>query len=113
MEAILFHADLWNLVTGDEIWEADEKDPKELKDFRKRQAACKVEMVLKLDDSQLVHMNNTDPKIVWESLAKVHCTHTFTSCLHASSVLLWKAGLEKYESTPLIVLKASKSSLKE
>ena len=72
MEAILVRADLWDLITGDEVLEKEEKDPKKLKDFRKRQAMCKAEMVLRVDDSQLAHMDSPDPKAIWESLAKVH-----------------------------------------
>ena len=81
MEATLVRADLWDLITGDELLEVNEKDPKKLKDFRKRQAACKAEMVLRVDDSQLAHMNSADPKTIWESLAKVHRARGFGSRL--------------------------------
>ena len=77
MEAILVRVDLWDLVTGDEVLENNEKDPKKLRDFRKRQAMCKAEMVLRVDDSQLAHINSTDPKAIWESLAKVHRARGF------------------------------------
>jgi len=56
MEAVLVRADLWALVTGDEKMAAGEKDAEKIKDFRKRQATCKAEMVLCVDDSQLSHM---------------------------------------------------------
>jgi hypothetical protein len=72
MEAVLVRADLWDLVTGDEVLAADEKDPRKKKDFGKRQATCRAEMILRIDDSQLAHVNNADPKAVWDSLAKVH-----------------------------------------
>jgi len=81
MEAILVRADLWDLVTGDEVLEKDEMDEKKLRGFRKRQATCKAEMVLKVDDSQLAHMNNADPKAIWDSLAKVHRARGFGSRL--------------------------------
>lgn len=59
MEAILVRADLWDLVTGDETLEGDETDEKKLKDFRRRQATCKAEMVLRVDDS-LHHRYHND-----------------------------------------------------
>lgn len=81
MEAVLVRADLWDLVTGDEVLENDETDEKKLKGFRRRQATCKAEMVLRVEDSQLAHMNNTDPKDIWDSLAKVHRARGFGSRL--------------------------------
>ena len=81
MEAVLVCADLWDLITGDEALKKYESDEEKLKDFCKRQATCKAEMVLRVDDSQLAHMNDTDPKAIWESLAKVHRARGFGSRL--------------------------------
>ena len=81
MEAVLVCADLWALVTGDEKISTDEKDAEKIKDFRKWQATCKAEMVLCIDNSQLLHMGGSDPKLVWEALVKVHCAQCFGSCL--------------------------------
>ena len=66
MEAILVRADLWDLVTGDKVLKSDETDEKKLKVFRRRQATRKAEMVLRVEDSQLAHMSNTDPKTIWD-----------------------------------------------
>jgi hypothetical protein len=67
--------------------ERDETDEKKLKSYRKRQASCKAEMVLRVDDSQLADMNNADPKAIWESLAKVHRARGFGSRLQLASSL--------------------------
>ena len=66
MEAVLVRADLWDLITGDEALKKDESDEEKLKDFRRRQATRKAEMVLRVEDSQLAHMSDTDPKTIWD-----------------------------------------------
>jgi len=78
MEAVLVWMDYWALVTSNENLEEDEDDGKILRVFRKRQAACRAEMVLRVDDSQLSRMSNRDPKVVWDS---VHCACGFSSRL--------------------------------
>ena len=78
MEAVLVWMDYWALVTSNENLEEDEDDGKILRVFRKRQAACRAEMVLRVDDSQLSRMSNRDPKVVWDS---VHRACGFSSRL--------------------------------
>ena len=72
MEAVLVRADYWELVTGDEALVEGEMDQTKVKAFCKRQAACKAKMILRVDNSQLAHMNSNDSKVIWDSLAKVH-----------------------------------------
>ena len=79
MEAVLVWADYWELVTGDEALVEGETDQTKVKAFCKRQAACKAEMILRVDDSQLAHMNSNDKKVIWDSLAKVHHARGFGS----------------------------------
>jgi hypothetical protein len=74
MEAELVRKDFWGLITGDET---TPKKPEDVPAFRKRQAACRAEIILRADDSQLSHMRDNDPKIVWEELAKVHRARGF------------------------------------
>jgi gag-polypeptide of LTR copia-type len=82
MEAILIKLGFWDLITGEEKLADGEEDKKKVKAFRKRQAECKSELVLRVEDSQLAHMYSSDPKAVWESLAAVHWARGFGSCLH-------------------------------
>jgi hypothetical protein len=82
MEAILIKLGFWDLVLGDEKLDDREADPKKLKAFQKRQAECKSELVLRVDDSQLAHMSSSDPKAVWEGLAAVRRACGFGSRLH-------------------------------
>ena len=67
----------WDLITGDEKLGpgGDEKA------FRKREAQCKAEIVLRVGDSQLPHMADRSPKVVWDSLASVHRARGFGSRL--------------------------------
>lgn len=81
MEAVLVRADYWDIVTGDDALVVGETDRTRVKAFRKRQAACKAEITLRVDDSQLAHMNSKDPKVIWDSLAKVHRARGFGSRL--------------------------------
>ena len=52
MEAILIRIGFWDLVTGDEKLEgADDK-----KAFRRREAQCRAEIILRVEDSQLPYI---------------------------------------------------------
>ena len=57
MEAILICGGFWDLITGDEKL-ADNGSDSDTKVFRKREAQCKAEIVLRVEDSQLPHMAN-------------------------------------------------------
>jgi hypothetical protein len=72
MEAILIRGGFWDLITGDEKLVEGESSVDKVKAFGKREAQCRVEIVLRVDDSQLPHMADRSPKVVWESLASVH-----------------------------------------
>lgn len=80
MEAILIRGGFWDLVTGDEEL-AEESDPKKIRAFQRRQAQCRAEMVLRVNDLQLPHMADSDPKAIWNALAGVHRTRGFGSRL--------------------------------
>ena len=78
MEAILIRSGYWDLITGDEKLGGVGSDEKA---FRKREAQCKAEIVLRVEDSQLPHMADRNPKVVWDSLASVHRARGFGSRL--------------------------------
>jgi hypothetical protein len=80
MEAILVRGGFWDLVTGDEKL-AEESDTTKIRAFQRRQAQCRAEMVLRVDNSQLPHMADSDPKAIWNALAGVHRTRGFSSRL--------------------------------
>jgi hypothetical protein len=78
MEAVLIREGFWDLITGDEKLAVDGSD---MKSFRKREAQCKAEIVLRVEDSQLPHMANRSPMVIWNSLANVHRARGFGSRL--------------------------------
>ena len=80
MEAILIRGGFWDLITGDEKLE-DAADEKGEREFRKREAQCRAEIVLRVDDLQLPHMADRSPMVIWNSLASVHCARGFGSRL--------------------------------
>jgi len=81
MEAILVRSGFWDLVTGDEKLSGDKDDDKTVRDFQRRKAQCRAEMVLRVEDSQLPHMVDSDPKAIWNALAGVHRARGFGSRL--------------------------------
>jgi gag-polypeptide of LTR copia-type len=80
MEAILIRGGFWDLITGDEKLEKGADGEKE-KAFRKREAQCRAEIVLRVEDSQLPHMADKSSMVVWNSLASVHRARGFGSRL--------------------------------
>ena len=81
MEAVLIQGGgFWDLVTGDEKLE-EENDERKKQAFKKRQAQCRAEIVLRVEDSQLPHMTGGDLKTIWDALATVHHAQGFGSCL--------------------------------
>ena len=80
IEAHLIRKDLWGTVTCET--DTDGKTDAEIEviwtDWRKKRSAKKImeayaEIVLRVEDSQLVHMRSKDPEIIWDTLAQVHC----------------------------------------
>ena len=80
MEAIFIRGGFWDIITGDEKV-VDASDEKDMKAFRKREAQCKAEIVLRVKDLQLPHMVDRSPMAVWNSLASVHRARGFGSRL--------------------------------
>jgi hypothetical protein len=71
----------WDLITGDKKLAEGEQSEAKMKAFRKREAQCRVEIVLRVKDLQLSHMADRSPKAVWESLTSIHHAHGFGSRL--------------------------------
>ena len=57
MEAILICSGFWDLITGDEKLEGADDE----KAFRRREAQCRAEIILRVEDSQLPHMADRNP----------------------------------------------------
>ena len=79
IEAHLIRKDLWSTITCET--DTDSKTDAEIEviwtDWRKKRSAKKImeahaKIVLRVEDSQLVHMCSKDPEIIWDTLAQVH-----------------------------------------
>ena len=79
IEAHLIRKDLWGTVTCET--DTDGKTDADIEviwtDWRKKRSAKKIteayaEIVLRVEDSQLVHMRSKDPEVIWDTLAQVH-----------------------------------------
>ena len=79
MEAILIRGGFWDLITGDEVLDGSKADEGSVKAFRKKEAQCKAEIDLRVEDSQLPHMVDRSPMVIWKSLTTVHHAQGFRS----------------------------------
>jgi hypothetical protein len=72
MEAILICGGFWDLITGDEKLPEGKLDEARVKAFKKREAQCKAEIVLRVDNLWLLHMADRSSMVIWKSLTSVH-----------------------------------------
>ncbi|KAG6807942.1 hypothetical protein H0H92_005936, partial [Tricholoma furcatifolium] len=70
MEATLVRQGYWDLITE----EAQTTD-------KKKMVEARALLILGVEDSQLPHMTNPNPKVIWETLGKVHRARGFGSRL--------------------------------
>jgi len=79
MEAELIRKGLWDTVfceivdvgkTPEEVVREVEKA--KAKRTAKKMAEARAELILRADCTQLVHMRDRDPMVIWESLARIH-----------------------------------------
>ena len=77
MEAVLIHHGLWDSVVfddaglvGDDLQSVRETWTK--KRSAKKMAEARAEIILRVEDSQLAHMRDRDPTVIWEALARIH-----------------------------------------
>ena len=85
MCALLICLSYWGLVSGTDstLPAADKADTKKTKLFTDCQLKACAELILYVEDSQLPHMSGDDPKVIWDKLAHVHCTHGLSTQLVA------------------------------
>src|ERR1700683_3138361 len=95
IEAHLIWKDLWGTVTceADTKGKTDAEVEAIWEDWRKKRSAKKIteayaEIVLRVEDSQLVHMRSKDPETIWDTLAQVHRARGL-----ATRLALWRRFL--------------------
>ena len=69
-----------------------------VKNFTRKQAEARAELVLAVESSQLPHLHNSDPAKIWEDLKNIHEARGFASRLALRRKFLW---LSKDEDQPM------------
>ncbi|KAI9464315.1 hypothetical protein HD554DRAFT_2175109 [Boletus coccyginus] len=67
MHALLIRSDLWGVISGTE----PTPDP------------TATEIALYVDDSQIIHVQGDDPKVIWDTLASIYRAHDLSTQLAA------------------------------
>jgi hypothetical protein len=78
MEALLEEKDLWGVVSGEEKQPSDSKSAKA---YQKKLHLARTKIILHVKNLQLPHTHDSHPKIVWDNLACVHCSHGFRTLI--------------------------------
>jgi hypothetical protein len=81
MEALLEEKDLWKVVSGEETAPTTGPTSKAAKTFLKKQRLARAKIILHVENSQLPHTRDPDPKAIWDSLAQVHRSRGFGTLL--------------------------------
>jgi hypothetical protein len=72
MEAVLIRKGLMEYVDGTRAVPLGSPNSKVVKDFLKKQAEARAEIVLQVETPQLSHVRDRDPRIIWTTLQTVH-----------------------------------------
>lgn len=81
MEAVLIRRGLMDYVDGTKTMPLGSPNSKAVKDFLKKQAKARAEIVLQVEISQLSHVRDRDPRVIWTTLHTVHRTRAFATRL--------------------------------
>jgi hypothetical protein len=72
MEAMLTWRGLMEYVDGRKTMPLGSTNSKAVRDFSKKQAEARAEIVLHVESSQLSHVRNCDPTVIWTTLQTFH-----------------------------------------
>ena len=98
MEAILVRKQLWDIVNGEKTRPLGSENSAPIKNFIRKQAEARAELVLAVESSQLLHLRNSDPAKIWEDLKNIHEARGLASRLALRRKFLW---LSKAENQPM------------
>ena len=98
MEAILVRKQLWDIVNGEKTRPLGSENSAPIKNFIRKQAKARAELVLAVKSSQLPHLCNSDPAKIWEDLKNIHEAQGLASRLALHHKFLW---LSKAEDQPM------------
>ena len=72
MEAVLVSKQLWDIVNGGKTRPVRNENLKPIKNFVRKQAEAHAKLVLGVKSSQLPHLCNLYPAMIWEDLKNIH-----------------------------------------
>ena len=81
MEAVLVRKDLLGIVDGSVTQPVGSPNSKAVKAFLHKQKLARAEIILRISPSQLPHVRDPDPKVIWENLHALHQSRGFASRL--------------------------------
>jgi len=81
MEALLEEKDLWGVISGEEEQPSTGPSSKSAKAYQKKLRLCRAKIILHVENSQLPHTRDPHPRVIWESLARVHRSRGFGTLL--------------------------------
>jgi len=99
MAATLVEKDLWDVVDGSLTHPVGSPNHKAMKTLVKKQQLAHAKIILIIEASQLLHTCHDDPRVIWDSLQKVHQAHGFTTCLSLHCCFLY---MHKWDEQPVI-----------
>ena len=99
MAATLVEKDLWDVVDGSLTCPVGSPNHKAVKTFMKKQQLTCAKNILSIKVSQLPHTHHDDPKVIWDSLQKVHQAHGFATHLSLHHCFLY---MHKQDNQPVI-----------
>jgi len=81
MEALLEEKDLCGVVSGEEEQPSTGPNSKSAKAYQKKLCLCCAKIILHVENSQLPHTRDPHPRVIWESLARIHHSRGFGTLL--------------------------------
>jgi hypothetical protein len=81
MEATLIRRGLMEYVDGTKTTPLGSPNSKAVKDFLRKQAEARAEIVLHVETSQLSHVRDRNPAVIWTTLETVHRARGFATRL--------------------------------
>ena len=81
MEAVLIQKNLLGIVDGTVTYPLGSPNSKPVKAFVQKQKLAHAEIILCISPSQLPHVRDPDPKVIWDALCALHQCRGFASHL--------------------------------
>ena len=75
MCALLICIDLWSIMLGMETAPDSTAFIMEVEAFTLHQLKATAKIALYVNDSQIIHVWDDDPKAIWDTLASIHHAH--------------------------------------